>query len=80
LLEPNVYKSPFVVRGEEPVPQPVQVPLTVRFVNVPTFGVPEPIGPGAAKVAPFKLEAFRFGTFVVDATVNGAVPVATEEV
>jgi len=39
-----------------------------------------PNGPGAAKVAPFKLLAFKLATLVVDATVNGAVPVATVEV
>ena len=39
-----------------------------------------PNGPGAANVAPFKLLAFKLATLVVDATVKGAVPVATVEV
>jgi hypothetical protein len=37
--------------------------------------VPLPIEPGAAKVAPLKLEALRLATFVVEATTKGAVPV-----
>ena len=43
-------------------------------------GVVEPIAPGAAKVAPFKKLEFKFATTVVDATLNGAVPVACVEV
>ena len=39
-----------------------------------------PIAPGAANVAPFKLLAFKLATLVVDATVNGAVPVPMVEV
>jgi hypothetical protein len=38
------------------------------------------MGPGAAKVAPFKLLALRFGTLVVLATTKGAVPVDCVEV
>jgi hypothetical protein len=60
------------------------VPDTVdeaeRVVNAPVDAVPLPMAPGAAKVAPFKLEAFKLATFVVDATVKGAVPVASVEV
>ena len=39
-----------------------------------------PIAPGAAKVLPLSKLAFKFGTFVKDATENGAVPVATVDV
>jgi hypothetical protein len=46
-------------------------------VNAPVLAVPDPIAPGAANVAPFRLLAFRLATLVVEATVNGAVPVAT---
>jgi hypothetical protein len=60
------------------------VPDTVedaaRVVNAPEPAVPLPIEPGAAKVAPFKLEALRLATFVVDATTKGAVPVARVDV
>ncbi len=51
-----------------------------HVVKLAAAAVPPPIAPGAAKVAPLKLEAFRFATFVVLATVNGAVPVASVEV
>jgi hypothetical protein len=60
------------------------VPDTVddaeSVVNAPVPAVVEPIAPGEAKVAPFKLEAFRLATFVVEATVKGAVPVVSVEV
>ena len=36
----------------------VNVPLDERFVNAPVDGVPEPIGPGAANVAPPNVAAF----------------------
>jgi hypothetical protein len=49
-------------------------------VKVAAPGTAPPIVPGDAKVAPFKLDAFRFATFVVLLTVNGAVPVETVEV
>ena len=52
-------------------------PLTVNCVNVADDAAVPPIAPGDAKVAPFKDEAFKFVTLVEDATVNGAVPVAT---
>jgi hypothetical protein len=39
-----------------------------------------PIEPGDAKVAPLSDDAFRLATFVVEATTNGAVPVAIVEV
>jgi hypothetical protein len=44
------------------------------------LGVPLPMGPGAACVAPFRLDALRFGTFVVLDTTRGAVPVTTVDV
>jgi len=49
-------------------------------VKAPELGVPPPIAPGAANVAPLKELAFRFGTLVVLATEKGAVPVANVEV
>jgi hypothetical protein len=55
-------------------------PESVREVNTPDPGVPDPIEPGDAKVAPFKDEAFKFGTLVVEDMTKGAVPVATVEV
>jgi hypothetical protein len=61
-------------------PASVTEVLPVRVVKVPLPGVPDPIDPGAAKVAPFKDEAFRLATLVVEATTKGAVPVATVEV
>ena len=50
------------------------------LVNVPVSGVPPPIGPGAANVAPLNDDAFRFATFVVLATTSGGVPIATDDV
>jgi succinate-acetate transporter protein len=44
-------------------------------VNTAVDATLEPIAPGLANVAPFKLLAFKLATLVVDATVNGAVPV-----
>lgn len=58
----------------------VTAPVAVNVVNAPVLAVPEPIEPGAANVAPFNDEAFKFATLVVDATVNGAVPVAIVDV
>lgn len=51
-------------------------PEEPNVVKFPAAGVPLPIAAGAAKVVPFRSEAFRFVTAVVDATVKGAVPVA----
>lgn len=48
-------------------------------VKAPVPAVVEPIAPGAAKVAPFRRAAFRLVTTVVEATENGAVPVAKVE-
>jgi len=72
-----VFVSPEVVRAGAPsVPaERVVTPVADRVVNAPEPAVVEPIEPGEAKVAPLKLEALRFATFVVDATVSGAVPV-----
>lgn len=58
----------------------VTFPVAVKSVKVATPGVPPPMVPGAAKVAPFKEEAFRLATLVVEATEKGAVPVARVEV
>ena len=54
--------------------------FAVSVVKVPAAALPPPIAPGAANVKPFIEDAFKFGTFVVDATTNGAVPEATVEV
>ncbi len=62
--------TPAVVR-----PESVIEVLAERVVKAPVEAVPDPIGPGAAKVAPFKELAFRLATLVVEATTNGAVPV-----
>ena len=59
---------------EKPVPDTVEDALKV--VNAPVLAVPLPIAPGEANVAPPNELALRLATFVVDATVNGAVPVA----
>jgi hypothetical protein len=64
-----------------PVPDPMfEVPVEDNVVKAPVLGVPLPMGPGAAKVAPLSDEAFKFATFVVEVTTNGAVPVARVEV
>ena len=55
-------------------------PVAVKEVKVPVPAVPVPILPGLAKVAPFKEEAFKLATLVVEATTRGAVPVVTVEV
>lgn len=58
----------------------LMVLVVVKVVKAPVEAVVEPIAPGAAKVAPFKELAFKFATLVVEATENGAVPVARVEV
>lgn len=58
----------------------VIAPVAEIVVNAPAAGVPPPIAPGAANVAPPKDEALRFATLVVEATTSGAVPVAMVEV
>ena len=79
---------PKVLVAEVPVPNefvklaPVPIvllPLLVKVVKAPVLGV-VPMAPGLAKVAPFKDEAFKFATLVVEATTRGAVPVAKVEV
>jgi hypothetical protein len=70
---------PKVLVSDAPVPM-VELPLDVSVVNAPDPGVVLPIGPGAAKVAPFRELALRLATLVVEATTNGAVPVARVEV
>jgi hypothetical protein len=56
------------------------VPLALSVVNAPVDGVVEPTAPGDAKVEPPNDDAFRLGTFVVDAMTSGAVPVASVDV
>lgn len=58
----------------------VITPVAVKVVNEPVLGVVDPIGPGEAKVAPLRLEAFKLATLVVLATTKGAVPVETVDV
>jgi hypothetical protein len=66
--------TPFVVNP----PSVIEV-FPVRAVKVPAAGVPPPIVPGAAKVAPLSDDAFKFATFVVEETTKGAVPVEIVE-
>jgi hypothetical protein len=66
--------TPAVVRP----PLVIEV-LAVKVVNVAEPGVPPPIVPGAANVAPFNELAFKLATLVVEATEKGAVPVETVE-
>jgi hypothetical protein len=73
-----VAPAPKELVREAPVPM-VLLPLLVKVVKAPVEGV-VPIAPGLAKVAPFKDEAFKFATLVVEATTKGAVLVATVEV
>jgi len=86
---PGVVTDPIVFTEEAPLPKVlvsavpvpmVELPDDVRVVNAPDPGVVLPIGPGAAKVAPFRELALRLATLVVEATTNGAVPVARVEV
>jgi hypothetical protein len=75
---PSLYKYPlsvvpFAAKNFSIYPAELIVPK----VKTPVLGVAEPIAPGAAKVAPFKLLAFKLATLVVEATVSGAVPVVT---
>ena len=72
-----------VIEGE--VPKPLDIvgatldirrAVSVIVVNLAVLGVVPPIAPGAANVAPFSDEQLRLATFVVLATVKGAVPVA----
>jgi hypothetical protein len=55
----------------------VVVLFVLILVKLPVSGVVAPIAPGTAKVAPFNVLAFKFGMFVLLATVNGAVPLVT---
>ena len=56
---------------------PWTLEVAVRVVKAPLADVPLPIGPGAAKVAPLRELAFKFGIFVELATTKGGLPVAT---
>jgi hypothetical protein len=79
----NVPNNPLLVFVTTPaVLRPLSVidDVPVKAVNVPAAAVPPPIAPGAEKVNPLSDEAFRFATFVVDDTTNGAVPVLIVEV
>ena len=64
-----------VVAPTVPLWGPEKAVLAVIVVPLIVEGVVPPIAPGAAIVAPLRDEALRFGTFVVDATVSGGVPV-----
>ena len=63
----------------EAAPAPLKFPCPVapREVKSPLEAVVPPMAPGAAKVAPPRLEALRLATFVVLATLKGDVPVAS---
>lgn len=61
-------------------PTSVTEVLAVTVVKVAAPAEPEPMVPGEAKVAPFKDEAFKLATLVVEAMTNGAVPVDTVDV
>ena len=65
-----------VVAPTVPFKGPAKAVLAVIVVPVIAAGVVPPIAPGAANVAPFREEALRFATFVVEVIENGAVPVA----
>ena len=51
------------------------VPLVVKLVNAAVPGVPLPIDPGEANVAPSRKLAFKLSTFTLLATTRGAIPV-----
>ena len=55
-------------------------PLVESVVKAPELAIVLPILPGETKVAPFRLDAFKLGTFVVLDTTKGAVPVETVEI
>ena len=61
-------------------PLNVMFPVAPIVVKLADDAVVPPIAPGEAKVAPLSEEAFKFATFVVLVTENGAVPVAMVEV
>jgi hypothetical protein len=64
------------VKGAVPVETVLAITAeALRVVNAPLPGELLPILPGFEKVAPFKVDALRFGTFVVLETINGGVPV-----
>ena len=74
----------FGIDGVVPKPELIEGELdehktfgSSKVVVFTTPAVVVPMAPGAAKVAPPRDEAFRLATLVVDATINGAVPVAT---
>lgn len=58
----------------------VIAPVAEMVVKAAAAGVVPPIAPGAAKVALFRDEAFKFGMLVVLAIISGGVPVETVEV
>jgi len=67
------------------VPYPVKMQATepetpqLFALKSPAPGVVPPIVPGAAQLFPKSSDAFRLGTFVVEVTCSGAVPIATVE-
>ncbi len=50
--------------------------MLVRGVNTPGAGMVLPMDPGAAQVEPCSREALRLVTWVLEATVKGAIPKA----
>lgn len=69
-----------VVAPTVPLCGPTKPVLAVMVVPVIKPGVVPPIVPGAAKVVPLSVEAFKLATLVVEATENGAVPVTNVDV
>ena len=70
-----------ILKGAVPVVcVDVICPVALKVVKAPELAVPPPMAPGAANVAPLKLEAFKFATLVVLVTANGAVPIAKVDV
>jgi hypothetical protein len=61
-------------------PEPDTAPEALKLVKAPVFAALDPIGEGDANVAPFRLDAFKFATFVVDDTTSGGVGEATVEI
>ena len=73
-------KQSEVVAVPEPKPVKVTRLFAASVVNAPVPAVVEPIGPGEAKVAPLRLDAFKLATLVLEVTMNGAVPLAIVDV
>ena len=70
-----------IVNGAVPVVKVlVIIPVAETVVNAAEDAVVLPILPGLPNVAPLSDDAFKFATFVDDATTKGAVPVLVNDV